>query len=97
MFTADIGQHLLARRMIPAIICTADASHYLIGAEDARGNFFNVFSPDNNQPLVADSLEQAKSVLRAKGVEKALVEMQTPYDEMVGLEPHAVERSVLTI
>ena len=70
MFTADIGNKLLAQRMIPAIICTADASHYLIGAEDARGNFFNAFSPDSSRLLVASSLEQAKSVLRQKGLKK---------------------------
>ncbi|WDE04737.1 hypothetical protein SG34_026035 [Thalassomonas viridans] len=97
MSATNVEQTQLAHHMIPAIICTADSSHYLIGAEDDRGNFFNVYSRDSSQPLVADSLEQAKMLLKEKGVEKALVEMQTPYDEMVGLEAEDPARSILTL
>ncbi len=79
-------QHLRDRRLVPAIICTADCYHYLVGAKDESGMFYNVFSEDEKRPLFKTSLDQAKRALKSQGIKQVLVEMQTPYDEMVGLQ-----------
>ena len=79
-------QSLRARRLVPAIICTADCYHYLVGAKDESGMFYNVFSEDEKRPLFRTSLDQAKKTLKEQGIKKVLVEIQTPYDEMVGLQ-----------
>lgn len=70
----------------PAIISTADLSCYLIGAEDAQGQFHNIYSQDSSCPLMVKSLHQAKDFLREKGVEKVTLKLHTPYDEMIGMQ-----------
>ena len=77
---------LRERKLVPAIICTADCYHYLVGAKDETGMFYNVFSEDNKRPLFRTSLDQAKKALKEQGITNVLVEIQTPYDEMVGLQ-----------
>ena len=82
---------------MPTIICTADLSQYLIGAEDKEDNFYNIYSDDKSKRLVALSLEQAKRMLRELGVEKVMVEMRNPYDEMIGTENYGPVRMLVTL
>lgn len=86
----------------PAIICTADLSYYLIGAEDQQGKFYNVYSKDIGQPLYAQSLEQAKRVLKAilgeqSHDQKVIIEMNNPYDEMIGTESYGPTRMLIAL
>lgn len=94
----------------PAIICTADLSYYLIGAEDANGKFYNVYSHDSSEPLFAPSLEQAKRVLKAilarqidqhDGTnvdgQKVIVELKNPYDEMIGTQSYGPTRMLIKL
>ena len=76
------------------IVCVADASHYLVGAEDAQGNFYNIFSNKHNEPKHCSSLEQSKNLLRNKGYQQVWLDMQTPYDEMIGLASASSERTL---
>lgn len=94
----------------PAIICTADLSYYLIGAEDENGKFYNVYSHDVSEPLFAPSLEQAKRVLKAILVrqaykqsdvhcdsQKVIIELNNPYDEMIGTQTYGPTRMVVKL
>lgn len=87
-------------KLCPAIICTADLSYYLVGAEDEDGKFYNIYSDDINEPLYAQSFEQAKSVLKTKlgRVERSvIVEMANPYDEMIGTETYGKSRMMIKL
>lgn len=73
----------LVHALEPTIINTSDSPHYLIGAEDEEGNFFSL-NNDNDEPMVMQSLEQAKLALKKQGLDRATFEMHTAYDEMIG-------------
>lgn len=73
------------RHFSPTIINTADATHYLIGAEDNMGNFYRL-EDSNQNALLTRSLEEAKFLLKSLGINQAFFEMRTPYDEMIGTE-----------
>lgn len=76
------------------IISTADSPHYLVGGEDSQGNFYSMNNRED-QPIIANSLEQAKVVLKANGIDRAIFEMQTPYDEMIGAPADTTSRLAL--
>ena len=76
------------------IVCVADSCQYLVGAEDKDGNFYNIFSNKKNEPKHCSSFEQSKNLLRDKGYTEVWLDMQTPYDEMIGLSSANHERSL---
>lgn len=49
--------------LYPAIINTADATHYLVGGEDKQGNFYQLSAPQH-QHKTCLSFEQAKQFLK---------------------------------
>ncbi|GHF89871.1 DUF6482 family protein [Thalassotalea marina] len=78
--------------LTPMIINTADSPHYLVGAKDADGNFFSI-TEENATNVRLGSLEQAKQWFIDMGIYQAEFEMQTAYDEMVGInEPSKVKQ-----
>ena len=83
------------RELTATIINTADSPHYLIGAEDPDGNYFPVES-ELNRPLHLGSLELAKQWFKDVGIHYAIFEMQTAYDEMVGIEGPTKVRQILS-
>lgn len=106
MFDKKTASTADASGLKPAIICTADLSYYLIGAEDANGKFYNIYSNDTSQPLFAHSLEQAKRVLKAKLTEQygqqgehqqVIVELKNPYDEMIGTQSYGPTRMLVKL
>lgn len=78
------------------ILCTAESAHYLVGAEDDEGNFFNLFETKDNE-LYTYSLSQAKALFKENGITEVIHEMQTPYDEMIGLHSQSTSRELLTL
>lgn len=88
--------------LTPAIICTADLSYYLIGAEDESGKFYNIYSDNKDKHLHAPSLEQAKRVLKEilgerSETQKVIVELKNPYDEMIGTESYGPTRMLIKL
>ena len=82
--------------MQATIICTAESSHYLVGAEDDEGNFFNLFESSDSH-LYTYSLSQAKALFKENGISEVIHEMKTPYDEMIGLQTAATTRELLIL
>ena len=74
---------LKSRRFSPTILNTADATHYLVGAEDNKGNFYHLKN-EQHQSLLTRSLDEAKCHLKSLGLSHAIFEMISPYDEMIG-------------
>lgn len=70
--------------LTPMIIGTADSPHYLVGARDSEGNFYSI-TEQSTSNIHLGSLEQAKQWFRDIGIYQAEFEMQTAYDEMVGV------------
>ncbi len=72
-------------KLTPTIVSYADATHYLVGAEDSEGNFFEARN-DKGQPTVFLSLREAEDYFAKQGVETVMIRVQSPYDEMIGGE-----------
>lgn len=94
MFNQKVKSHA---QLMPTIICTADLSAYLVGAEDENGAFHNIYSQQQSKPLLSPSLEHAKKMLREKGVTQVMIVMQTPYDEMIGQQSYGPTRLLETL
>ncbi|MFY8274570.1 DUF6482 family protein [Pseudoalteromonas sp. SSDWG2] len=71
----------LADNQYNAIILSyADANHYLAGALDSQGNYHIL--GDNRQAMKPfNSLREAEQALANLGATKALLKMQSAYDE----------------
>ncbi|WP_220493771.1 DUF6482 family protein [Shewanella sp. SG41-4] len=67
----------------PTIICYADSNHYLLGVGDLLGNFYGVRDKTGKQ-LSLHSIKQAEVLLKQQGIDYAMIEIQTAYDEMIG-------------
>ncbi|WP_394201066.1 DUF6482 family protein [Shewanella waksmanii] len=70
--------------LYPAIINTADATHYLVGGADPQGNFVQL-STNQHAATPCLSFEHAKQLLRNLGAEEAHFTLHTAYDEMIGV------------
>jgi len=95
MIDEKIVKKCQQKELQATIVCTADSSHYLIGGEDKEGNFFHL-SYRGEQAYMANSLELAKELLRENNIHEVMLEMQTPYDEMIGQAPSGVTRELLS-
>jgi hypothetical protein len=84
MYKAELIRQCKTGKLKAKIICTADSSHYVVGAENRVGEFIYA-AEENEQLLMAPSLEQAKRFFKKYGVEKVQDELQSAYDEMIGL------------
>jgi hypothetical protein len=71
----------------PTILGIADATHYLVGETDNKGNFIALSTL--GKVIVCDSLSSAKQLLRDNGFQSAELTLQSAYDEMCGLPPAA--------
>lgn len=69
---------------LPMILGVADSTHYLVGMIDNGDNFTPLLG--SSDIAVLDSLVEAKRFLTAHHINKALLEYQTPYDEMCGMQ-----------
>ena len=67
----------------PTILNTADSTCYLIGGEDEKGNFYHL-KDEEHHSVTCPSLQEAKEKLSKLGIHQAVLEMVTPYDEMIG-------------
>lgn len=68
--------------LMPTIISTADATHYLVGLTDRDNNFIGF--PPSEHAQVLSSFAQAKQYLKDRYISHAVVEYQSAYDEMCG-------------
>jgi hypothetical protein len=66
------------------IVSTADSSRYMIGAESRNGQMYNL-TDNHHHPVMFGSLEQARNHLTRYGVQDVELEINTAYDEMIGL------------
>ena len=80
---------------VPAIIGTADATHYLVGAMDNKDNFVGLITADDI--ITVRSLPEAKQLLRDLNVRVATLEYQSAYDEMCGQGFNSVCRQYIVI
>lgn len=78
----ELKQQIESLSLEPTILSYADSNHYLVGAEDNEGNFYALMA--NNKTRVFNSMFEAENCLRELGIMKAILHMQTAYDEMVG-------------
>ncbi|MDA9557695.1 DUF6482 family protein [Vibrio sp.] len=69
--------------LTPTIINNADSTFYLVGGEDNDGNFYTLENTSDKYHR-HHSLSEAKDELIHLGVNQAVFEMITPYDEMIG-------------
>lgn len=95
MIDENIFKKCQDKELQATIVCTADSSHYLIGGEDEQGNFFHL-SYRGEEAYMTNSLELAKNLLRDNNIHEAVLEMSTPYDEMIGLSSPSVTREFIS-
>lgn len=80
--------------LTPTIICVAESTHYLVGAVDASHNLTSL-DPSCRVAEIANSLVEAKNILRSYNIHQASLEYQTAYDEMCGASPSAPCRQTI--
>lgn len=80
---------------VPAILGTADATHYLVGAMDDKDNFVGLNAVDDI--VTVRSLPEAKQLLREHNISVATLEYQSAYDEMCGQNCESVCRQYISI
>jgi hypothetical protein len=68
----------------PTIISYADSNHYLLGIKDENGSFQSARNKAGVL-LSLNSIKQAENLLKQQGINYAIIEIQTAYDEMVGV------------
>jgi hypothetical protein len=56
----------------------------MIGAESRYGEIYNL-TDNHHHPLMFGSLEQARNHLTKYGLQEVELELNTAYDEMIGL------------
>jgi hypothetical protein len=82
-------------KMMAVILNTADCPNYLVGAEDMAGNFHYWQSNSDESVIKTKSLSDAKAYLKSQGINEALFETTSAYDEMVGNAPSAPNRVLM--
>lgn len=85
MRSSELKKQITKNELQATIFGYADANHYLVGAEDNKGNFY-ALCDDKDEAVLFNSMYEAESCLRSMGVESAYLHLQTAYDEMVGNE-----------
>lgn len=70
------------------IISYADSNHYLAGCEDAQGHFHNL-TTKKGKSVTFNSIYEAEKELEKLGANKAMLQLDTAYDEMVGSETNS--------
>jgi hypothetical protein len=73
-----------AGELTAKIVSTADSSRYMIGAESRYGEIYNL-TDNHHHPIMFGSLEQARNYLTKYGLQEVELELNTAYDEMIGL------------
>ena len=96
MTAHQLKQKFTLKLIAPTIINTADATHYLLGGEDKQGNFY-ALTDKQNHPIAYPSLEQAKTKMKLMGVSQATFELNTAYDEMIGIAENHESKSAIEL
>ncbi len=76
------------------ILSYADCSHYLVSISNKLGEDNTYIKNKDNKPRIFNSLFEAEFYLHKKGFDKAVLRMQSAYDEISG---YSCEDSLLTI
>ena len=91
MRSHELSSHIDNGQGEAMIISYADSNHYLAGLEDFKGLFHGLKNKQGHL-LTFNSISEAEHALAAIGLKTATVQLQTAYDEMVGLAESAATR-----
>lgn len=95
MTLQDLKKHIETAQYKPMIKCYADSNHYLAGAENSEGDFFSMNL--NGKNMTFNSIKEAETALAKLGAQCAIIEMQTAYDEMVGISSGGCTRYTVNL
>lgn len=91
MRAEELKQQVQSGQGEALIIGYADSNHYLAGLEDKHG-LFHALKSAKGEMNTYNSISEAELALAAIGVKTATVQLQTAYDEMVGLSEPSSSR-----
>ncbi|TMO68588.1 DUF6482 family protein [Pseudoalteromonas aurantia] len=83
MQSAQLKNHFKQHELNAVILSYADSSHYLAGGVDDNGDYHLLVDKKGNT-MTFKSLREAEMQLIELGATKAILDMETAYDEMVG-------------
>ncbi|MBE0369947.1 DUF6482 family protein [Pseudoalteromonas aurantia] len=83
MQSRQLKNHFKLQDLNAVILSYADSNHYLAGGLDGNGEY-HLSSDKKGNTLTFNSLREAEVHLVELGATKAILEMETAYDEMVG-------------
>ena len=83
MQATELKMQFEEQNLVAVILSYADANHYLAGGVDTKGNYF-LLENKKGRTETFNSMREAEITLAELGAVKAIFEMETAYDEMIG-------------
>jgi hypothetical protein len=96
MQSAQLKNHFKQHELDAVILSYADSNHYLAGGLDQNGDY-HLLADKKGNTMTFKSLREAEIQLFELGATKAILDMETAYDEMVGAAPAEHGRIELTL